>query len=215
MAGARAAVVADQEETLVAEALHDLDHVLRHDPKAVIDQIGAGVGQRAVAIAAQIGEHHVIALGEPRRDAVPQHVIVRIAVQQQHRRAGAAMAQADDGALGADVEMLEAREQRRDLGAAPAGRIARIIGGGRLRQHRRLLRGCRRGDARGRGARRQGLNQTAAAHAVFAAFGLKMPGHLNLPALAEGYFGGGLKYRRSGGGWPSRTGISLPSGLTA
>ena len=41
------------------------------------------------------------------------------------------------GALGAHVEMLEAREQGRDLGAAPARRIAGIIRSGRFGQHRR------------------------------------------------------------------------------
>ena len=40
------AVVAGEEETRVAKALHDLDHVLGHDAKAVVDEIGAGLGQR-------------------------------------------------------------------------------------------------------------------------------------------------------------------------
>ena len=107
MAQARAAVMAPEKEPLVTEVLHDLDHVLGHDAEAVIDEIGAGLGQRAVAVAAQIGEHHVIALRKPRGDRVPQHVIVRIAVQEQQGRAGAAMAHANDGALRAHVEMLE------------------------------------------------------------------------------------------------------------
>ena len=72
MAQARAAVVAGQEEARVAEAIHDLDHVLGHDAKAVIDEIGAGLGQRGVAVAAQIGENHVIMLRKPRGDGVPQ-----------------------------------------------------------------------------------------------------------------------------------------------
>ena len=155
MAQARAAVVADQKEALVAEALHHFEHVLGHDAEAVIDEVRAGVGQRGVAVAAQIGEHHVIVLREPRRDGVPQHVIVRIAVQQQHRRPGAAMTHADDRALGADVEMLEAREQRGDLGAAPTGGIADIIGGRRFGDDRAFVseRGRRNGGGSAGGER--------------------------------------------------------------
>ncbi len=178
MAHARAAVVAGQEETRMAEALHHLDHVFGHDAKAVIDEFGPGLGERAVAVAAQIGEHHVVVFREPRGDRVPQHVIVRIAVQQQQGRAGTAMAHANDGALGAHVDMLETREQSRDLRAAPAGRIAGIIGRRRFGEHRRLLRRCRRGDARRR-ACRQGLDQTAPAQAFFGRFGSRMGGHFS------------------------------------
>ena len=96
MAQARAAIVAGEEEALMAETLHDLDHVLGHDAEAVIDVIGAGLGQRAVAVAAQIGENHVIVFRKPRGDGVPRHVIVRIAVQEQQRRPRTAMAQAND-----------------------------------------------------------------------------------------------------------------------
>jgi hypothetical protein len=82
-------------------------------------------------------------------------------------------------ALRAHVEMLESREQGRHLRAAPAGRIARIIGRRRFGENRRLLRRCRRGDARCRRARRQGLNQTAPVQAFFDRFGSRMGGHLS------------------------------------
>ena len=140
MARARATVVAGEEETLMAELLHDFDHVLGHGTKAVIDVIGPGLGQRAVAVAAQIGEYHVIAFRKPRGDAVPRYVIARIAVQEQQGRARTAMPHANDCALRAHVEMLECREQGRDFGATPARGVTAIIGARRLGQHRCLLR---------------------------------------------------------------------------
>ena len=139
----------------------------------------------------------MIALREPRGDRVPQHVIVRIAVQEQQGRAGTAMAHADDGALRAHVEMLESREQGRDFGAAPAHRIAGIIGRRSFGCHGGLFRQCRRGDAR-RYACGQCLNQTAAVQACFQAcfnvFGLKMRGHFSLPGQVST-----KRWRRLGG----------------
>ncbi len=179
MAQTRAAVVAGKEEALVTEIGHHLDHILGHDAEAVVDEIGAGLGQRAVAVAAQICEHHVITRSQPRSDGVPQHMIVRVAMQQQQRRARAAVAHADDGALGAHIEMFEPWEQVRHFRAAPAGRIAGIIGGGRFGYDRGLLRQCGRGDCRSR-ARGQGLNQSAAAHAFVGMSGLKMRHHSGL-----------------------------------
>ena len=126
---APAAVVAGDEISPVAELLHHLDHVLRHGAETVVDVVGAGLGQRAVAIAAQIGQHDVIALREPRRDLVPAHVALGIAVQQKQRRARSAMTHADRRAARLHVEMLEAGEQCRDLRAAPAVGIVRIVRG--------------------------------------------------------------------------------------
>ncbi len=180
MAQARATVVAGEEETRVTEALHDLDHVLGHDAEAIVDEVRPGFGQRAVAIAAQVGKNHVIALCQPCSNGVPKHVVVRIAMEEQQRRAGTTVAHANDGALGAHVEMLKPREQGRDFGAAPPGRIAGIIVRGRLGQHRRLLRYGRRGDGCC-GPCRQSLNQPATAQALVDWSGLKMRCHLSLP----------------------------------
>ena len=108
--------------------------------RTVIDVIGAGLRQRAVAVTAQIREHHVIAFRKPRRDAMPCRVSLRIAVQEQQGRARTPMTQANDGALRAHVEMPKSREQGCDFGAPPVRRIADIIGGGRLGQDRRRLR---------------------------------------------------------------------------
>ena len=124
-----AAVVAGDEEAAIAELLHHLHIVLGKGAEAVIDVVGAGLGQRGIAIAAQIGQHDVVALRQLCRDLVPRHVALGIAVHQQQRRTRAAMAHADDGAARLHVEMLESREQGRDFGGAPAVRIAHIIGG--------------------------------------------------------------------------------------
>ena len=52
VARARAAVVAGEKKTLMAEILHDLDRILRHRAETVIDVVGAGFGQRTVAVTA-------------------------------------------------------------------------------------------------------------------------------------------------------------------
>ena len=137
MGHARAAIMADQEKPLMAELFHHFDHVFGHHAMAVIDELVAGLGQRGIAIAPEIGTHHVIVLRELCRDRVPKHVIVRIAMKQQQRRPRTAMAQANDGALGAHIDMLEAGEQSRNLRAAPARGITRIIGGRRFGQNGR------------------------------------------------------------------------------
>ena len=64
--GARAAVVPRHVELAVAQLVHDLQQVLRHRAEAVVDVLGPGFGQRAVAVAAQIGQDHVVVLA---RDA--------------------------------------------------------------------------------------------------------------------------------------------------
>ena len=52
--------------------------------------VGVARRLRAVAVAAQVGGDDREALGEPRRDLVPHDVGLRVAVQEQQRRAGAA-----------------------------------------------------------------------------------------------------------------------------
>jgi hypothetical protein len=90
------------------------------------------------------------------------------------------MAEANDGAFCAHVEMLESREQASDFRTAPARRIADVIGARCLSQHRRLLRQRWRGESRHRCACGQGVNETAPAHAFFELFGLTMQDHVSL-----------------------------------
>ena len=137
--GAGAAIVAGDEIAIVAQLLHDLDHVLSHGAERIVDVVGTGFRQRAVAVASQIGQHDVIVLRQSRSHLVPADMVLRISVQQQQRRSRAAVTQTDHGSAGTHVEMVESRKHRGDLGAAPAGGIARVIRSGGHRQYRGML----------------------------------------------------------------------------
>src|SRR4029077_4907733 len=97
MAHACAAIMAREEEPLMPKTVHYLEHVLGQCRRAVVDVIGTGVGQRTVTVTAQIGENYVIAFGQPRGYTKPRRVVLRIAVEEQQRRARTAMAQANVG----------------------------------------------------------------------------------------------------------------------
>ena len=99
MRGAPAAVMAGDVEAVVTERRHHLDLVLRHRPERVVDAVGFLRRGRAVAVAAQVGGDDMELLGQSRRDLVPGHMGQRVAVQQQQRRAIAAMAQANRAPL--------------------------------------------------------------------------------------------------------------------
>src|SRR5438876_11380664 len=112
MGNARAAVVADQEEPVMAELFHHFDHVFGHHAMAVIDEPRAGIGKRGIAVAAQIRTHNVVALRQFCSDRMPKHMIVGIAMKQEQRRPRTSMTHANDGALRPHIEMLEAGKQR-------------------------------------------------------------------------------------------------------
>ena len=82
-----AAVVADDREALEAELAHEPDLVGGHRPLGVRRVVGRRGGAGRVAVPTQVGEDHRVPVGEPRRDAVPHDVGLRVAVQQQDRRA--------------------------------------------------------------------------------------------------------------------------------
>src|SRR6516165_3692949 len=109
--GAGAAVVPGDEEFAVAELLHDLDLILRHRAERIVDVVFAAVvGSHAVAIAAQIGGDDMEPLGKTRRDLTPGGMGKRISVQQQQRRAVAAVPQMDSRAASLDFCPGEALE---------------------------------------------------------------------------------------------------------
>src|SRR6516164_9575151 len=116
---------------------------------------------------------------------MPRRVIAWIAVQEQERRPGTAMAQADDGAFRAHVEMLETGEQPSDLLAPPARRIPNIIFARGLRHHCALLRCCRRGDVYCSRARGQCFHETAPAHPSRASVMVVLPGVSRTPAAVD------------------------------
>ena len=73
--------------------------------------LGIAGGRGAGAIAAQVGDHQRAVAGQLGRDLVPADVRLRIAVQQEQRRAGAAGAQEDLGARRLDAPLGEAGKQ--------------------------------------------------------------------------------------------------------
>ena len=64
----------------------------------------------AVAVAAQVGRYHRVVRGKRRRHLVPHHVGLRVAVEQEERRAPAAFHQIDGGGRGLDPGLGEAVE---------------------------------------------------------------------------------------------------------
>ena len=83
--------------------------------------IGRGGRLERTAVAAQVGTDHGEALGQLRRHGVPHGVRLRVAVQEQQRRTGAAAAQPDRAVLGADVLEREAgKEHGPDCGSGRA-----------------------------------------------------------------------------------------------
>ena len=115
----RATVVCQHFEAPETERMHQLHHVLRHFALAVRRVIHAGVGRRliAVTIAAQISRDDTEMLTQHRLDLVPDHVRLRVAVQQQQRRLAAVVAHAsvDSDAVGVDALEGEVFKHPRSL----------------------------------------------------------------------------------------------------
>ena len=97
-----AAIVARQAETGEAERIHNFSHGRRHGALCIGRVIGVGVRYRGPAVAGQVGDHQREMLCEHRRHAMPHHVRLRMAVQQQERRSAASGAGKD---LPADVSI--------------------------------------------------------------------------------------------------------------
>ena len=90
-----------------------------HDGQAILGHGALGVGlvlgiarrRGAGAVAAQVGEHQRDVARKLGRDLVPAHVGLRVAVQQQQRRTGAAGAHEDLGAVRLDAMLGEAGKE--------------------------------------------------------------------------------------------------------
>lgn len=80
----RATVVCADEELVEAERAHQLDLILRHHPFGIIGMIRQTGRFGAVAVAAQVSRDHVLVLCQRRRDVMPDHMGLRMAMQQQH-----------------------------------------------------------------------------------------------------------------------------------
>ena len=92
---APAAVVAGNHEARMPQRAHDGQAVLGHGALGIDGVLGVSGRRGAGAVAAQIGNDQSAVAGELRGDLVPDDVGLRIAVQQQQRRAGAAGAGVD------------------------------------------------------------------------------------------------------------------------
>ena len=115
----RAAIMPGREELVEAERRHHLDVVLRHRAERIVRMIRLARRLLRVAVAAEIRRDHGEFLREARRELVPGEVRERIAVQQQQRRALAAMRRHDARAGGLDLGAGEAVHQHFSPRALP------------------------------------------------------------------------------------------------
>jgi hypothetical protein len=81
--------MAGQAEADKTEPLHHFHHRLGHGALGVGGMIGLRRRRRRPAVARQVGDHERKALRQRRRHAVPHHIALRMAVQEQKRRAAA------------------------------------------------------------------------------------------------------------------------------
>jgi hypothetical protein len=127
VADQRPVVMADDGEPVVAQRGHQLAHVGGHDPLGVA--LVARVAGRlvTVAVAAQVGADHGEPLGQRWRNRVPGDMGLRVAVQQDHRRAVAGHGGLQHHLSRLDTPAGEPGQQRhQDLvphapGVSPAG----------------------------------------------------------------------------------------------
>ena len=104
----RAPVVAAQEKGLKPQPGHGVNLILGHGALGVVGMVGVAGGLAAVAIAAQVGGHDGEIRGQPGGDLVPHRMGLRVAVQQQERRAAAAFDQVDGIGAGVHLQPFKA-----------------------------------------------------------------------------------------------------------
>jgi hypothetical protein len=120
-----AAVVPDDGEPPVAERPHERDAIAGHRALRVRLVVGRGSRASTLAVAAQVGADDGVLGREERRDAVPRRVRPRMPAQQEHRRPGAAVADAQhrladvDPLKGEAIEHPPAHLPRRAAQTAP------------------------------------------------------------------------------------------------
>ena len=86
----------DQVEGLVAQVGHHFQLILRCSPLAVRLRVVSHHGFAAVAVAPQVGRDDGVAFCQNRRYLVPHYMGLRVAMQQERRRAAAAAHEVDD-----------------------------------------------------------------------------------------------------------------------
>ena len=105
-----AAVMPGHREPAESQRRHHGDLVLGHGALGVALMLRAARRLAAVPVPAKIRAHHREPPGQHRRDLVPHHVSLRIAVQQQHRRPGPAAADVHRDPVRSHLPGCEARE---------------------------------------------------------------------------------------------------------
>src|SRR5207249_1950598 len=110
---ASAAVVARNAEAREAEALHDLDLILRHRALGIIGVRRSSFGLARVPIAPQVGADDDEALRKFWRDPVPHNVRLRISMQEQQGWTASTDDQMDLGAGSANASRVEPGEKVR------------------------------------------------------------------------------------------------------
>jgi len=108
--------VPDDIEAIETKPSHHLDQIERHRALRIGQVPGVGGRLTAGAITAQVGRDDREALGEARRDLVPHHMTQRIAVNEEQRRAVAALLESDLRTRGLDALVREAFEHPRLAG---------------------------------------------------------------------------------------------------
>jgi hypothetical protein len=103
----RAAVVPHDGEPLVAEMPHELDAISRHQAFRIGRVVGCRRRLRRPSVAAGIRADDGVLGREERSDPIPRHVRARVAVQQEHGRAGSSMAHAQRHLAEVDVLQIE------------------------------------------------------------------------------------------------------------
>ena len=83
---APAAVVTSQRKSFVAKLFHKLHHRLHHRAFRVRRMIGAGFWRITLPVAGKVGNDEPVLRRKRGRKAMPHHVRLRIAVQEQERR---------------------------------------------------------------------------------------------------------------------------------
>ena len=110
-----AAIVAGDREPLVPERPHQRHAIARHRALRVRLVVGSRGRLRRLAVAAQIRAHDGVPPGQQRRHPVPGDVRARMAVQQEHRRAGPAVPHPQHRLADIDPLQLESVEHVRLL----------------------------------------------------------------------------------------------------
>jgi hypothetical protein len=92
MRRACAPVMTRKKKPVMAKCCHDIDLILSHDAKRIIDMVYASIGgANAVAVTAKIGHYDVESPRQMTSDLVPGGMSERVAVQQQEWWTFAAM----------------------------------------------------------------------------------------------------------------------------